>query len=87
MELDSMKTPDDRKMPRSHLTPVKAHPDRATTTKDNFLEIERDVAISWQLRVQRGCYGVYVADTGSTSRSVSRKSPDVALTGQIYANV
>ena len=80
-----MKTPDDRKKPRSHLTPVKAHPDRAT--KDNFREIERDVAISWQLRVQRGCYGVYVADTGSTSRSVSRKSPGVALTGQIYANV
>ena len=30
-----------------------------------FREIEWDVAISWQLQNLRGCFGVYVAVTGS----------------------
>ena len=63
-------------MPRSHLH-VKVRPERATTYhEDNFLEIELDVAHSWQLlgskwllRCLRGCwtwlfrgnYCVYVA--------------------------
>ena len=51
-------------MPRPHLheVHVKARPVRATY--DNSREIEWDVAISWQLRSQRGCYVVFVAVPG-----------------------
>ena len=49
---------------------------------------EKDVAISWQLRVLRGSYGMYVVVTRSTSTSLGlRKSPCMASTGQIYVEV
>ena len=34
-----------------------------------------------------GCYEVHVGVTGSTSRSFTRKSSCVTLTGQIYVKV
>ena len=62
-------------MPRSHLH-VKVRPERATTYhEDNFLEIELDVAHSWQLLGLCGCYGVFVA--------VGRGS-FVAVTGSLW---
>ena len=50
----------------------------------NFREIVWDVAISWQLRGLRDCYGDYVVVTGVY---VPRKSPSVALAGEIYVRV
>ena len=71
-------------MPQSHYH-VETHPVKAM--QENFREIEKGVAISWQLRGLRDCYGVYVADIGFTSSSSARKSSCVALTGQIYVKV
>ena len=65
-------------MPWLHLH-VKAYPVRATW--DNFREIDWNVAISWQLWGLRGCYGFFMAVTGSTSCSFSRKSHCVAYNG------
>ena len=61
---------------------------RGHTFMSYFLcETEWNVAISWQLRGLYGCYGVYLAVTGSTYRSFSRKLPPVALMRHIYMNV
>ena len=41
----------------------------------------------WLLRGLHHRYGVYMAVTGSTSRSLSRRSPCVGLTGRTYVMV
>ena len=64
----------------SHLH-VKVGPVR--DTKDNFREIEWDMAILWQLRGLRGCYGVCMDVTGSTFSSI----PYVAHKGRYYVKV
>ena len=74
-------------MPWLHLH-IKARP---VSHVRQFSWIEWDGVILWQLWGHRGCYGVFMAVTGSSwllqGLHGCYKSPCVALTGQIYGKV
>ena len=70
------------------VTPLRKSESRNEPRKTIFAKLRGTrgylVAVTGSGFALSGCYGVFVDITGSTSRSVSRKSFFVALAGQIY---